>query len=39
MDVGGYEIMKVVEVGVDLIIVFGVINDSMIKGVVVEVKK
>lgn len=39
MDVGGYEIMKVLEVGVDIIIVLGVIDDVMIKGVVEEVKK
>ncbi|WP_410512783.1 3-hexulose-6-phosphate synthase [Paenibacillus sp. BR2-3] len=39
MDAGGYEVMKAVEAGADIVTVLGVSDDSTIKGAVEEAKK
>ncbi|MNI15566.1 3-hexulose-6-phosphate synthase [compost metagenome] len=39
MDAGGYEVMKAIEAGADIVTVLGVSDDSTIKGAVEEAKK
>ncbi|MRN54090.1 3-hexulose-6-phosphate synthase [Paenibacillus monticola] len=39
MDAGGYEVMKAVEAGADIVTVLGVSADSTIRGAVLEAKK